>query len=265
MSRGARSLSALRKRAQSTASESGLKELAAELANDARAGARALGESCLRRAEKIGRERQRLECLYRLREALHARGVRVVAGVDEVGVGPLAGPVVAAAVVLGDAPDLPGLNDSKKLTREKRETLDAAIRSQAVAIGIYQVWTEEIDEINIFQATLRAMQGAVADLPIQPDHVLVDARRIPGIDVPQTPIIGGDGKDASIAAASIVAKVHRDEIMRRFDAVYPGYGFARHKGYGTEEHMAALRHEGPCPIHRRSFGPVRQLSSSPPF
>jgi len=257
VSRGARSLTALRKRAQAMIRESDLQELAAELGNDARAGARALGESCLRRAEKIGRERKRLEGLYQLRADLQARGVRLVAGVDEVGVGPLAGPVVAAAVVLGDSPDLPGLDDSKKLTPEKRETLDAAIRSQAVAIGICQVWTEEIDEINIFQATLRAMQGAVADLPVEPEHVLVDARRIPGISVPQTPIIGGDGKDASIAAASIVAKVHRDEIMRRFDAVYPGYGFARHKGYGTEEHLAALRHEGPCPIHRRSFGPVR--------
>ncbi|MCP3987360.1 MAG: ribonuclease HII [bacterium] len=263
MSRGARSLASLRKRARAVTHEAGLEELAAELANDARAGARALAESCLRRAEKIGRERQRMEGLFRLRGDLLAGGARFVAGVDEVGVGPLAGPVVAAAVVLGDAPELPGLDDSKKLTREKRELLDVAIRSQAVAIGICPVWTEEIDEINIYQAALRAMHGAVVDLSIAPDHVLVDARRIPGIDVRQTPIVGGDGKDASIAAASIVAKVHRDAIMRRFDAVYPGYGFARHKGYGTEEHLTALREGGPCPIHRRSFGPVRQYSATP--
>lgn len=263
MSRGQRSLAFLRKRVRSTTDESGLQRLATELENDGRVGARALAESCRRRAERLGREVRRMQGLFRLREELRAGGARWIAGVDEVGVGPLAGPVVAAAVVLDDVVELPGLDDSKKLTPEKRESLDAAIRSQAKGIGVCAVWTKEIDEINIYRASLLAMRGAVVELPVAPNHVLVDARTIPGIDMPQTAILGGDGKDASIAAASIVAKVYRDALMRRFDAVYPGYGFARHKGYGTEEHLAALRRQGPCPIHRRSFAPVRQLLPTP--
>ncbi len=263
MSRRQPSLASLQERARAATSESGLRRLAAELQADGRAGAQALAGRCRRRAARLGRERRRMERLFRLRDELRATGARVVAGVDEVGVGPLAGPVVAAAVVLVDTPELPGLDDSKRLTREERERLDAAIREQAVGVGVCEVWTEEIDRINIYQASLRAMGGAVADLPVAPDHVLVDARTIPGLEVPQTPLVGGDGKDASIAAASIVAKVHRDAIMLRLDARYPGYGFARHKGYATGEHLAALRRAGPCPIHRRSYAPVSQLPLFP--
>ncbi len=178
-----------------------------------------------------------------------------MAGVDEVGVGPLAGPVVAAAVVLPDRVSLRGLDDSKKLRPQDRERLDGEIRAQAVAVSIGEASSAEIDRVNILQATLLAMRRAVEALGTL-DHVLVDARTIPGVPVPQTPIVGGDGRDGTIAAASIVAKVHRDALMRRLDARHPGYGFARHKGYGTEDHLRALARLGPTREHRRSFAPV---------
>jgi ribonuclease HII len=196
--------------------------------------------------------------LFERRAELWRRGVRCVAGVDEVGVGPLAGPVVAAAVVLRECVDLPGINDSKKLSRVARERLDRAIREQAVAIGIGEVTPAEIDRLNIFEATREAMRRAVLFLSEQcpVDHLLVDARTVPGLRIPQTPLIHGDAIDGSIAAASIVAKVHRDALMRRLDEAHPGYGLARHKGYGTAEHIAALDRLGASPIHRRSFAPV---------
>jgi ribonuclease HII len=167
--------------------------------------------------------------------------------------------VVAAAVVLPERPRLPGLDDSKRLTRAVRERLAAAIEAQADDWSVAEVWVEEIDRRNIYQAALLAMRRAVDGLTGRPDHVLVDARRIPGISMPQTPLIGGDGRDASIAAASVVAKVHRDRIMERLDGDFPGYGFAKHKGYGTREHLRALWRLGATPVHRRSFAPVAQL------
>ncbi len=252
------SLSAMRERAQALTSESALRRIAGELERDGRRGALALAVRCRRRATSLGKERRRMASLFRLRDELARAGARSVAGVDEVGVGPLAGPVVAAAVVLEDRPVLPRLDDSKKLPREARERLDVEIRRQARSVAVAEVWPEEIDRINIYQASLLAMSRAVAALDPAPDHLLVDARRIPGVELPQTPLVGGDGRDASIAAASIVAKVHRDALMQRLDGEYPGYGFASHKGYATAEHMRALERRGPCPIHRRSYAPVAQ-------
>jgi len=253
------SLAALRVRALALGSAAALRRLAHDLEGDPRAGALALAARCRERASEIEREGRRMARLFALRARLASEGARVVAGVDEVGVGPLAGPVVAAAVVLPARPRLPGLDDSKRLTRLVRERLAAAILEQAEGFALAEVWVEEIDRRNIYQASLLAMRRAVDGLARRPDHVLVDARRIPGIDVAQTPIVGGDGLDASIAAASVIAKVHRDAIMRRLDREYPGYGFRRHMGYATREHLRALRRLGPSPMHRRSFMPVAQM------
>jgi ribonuclease HII len=145
------------------------------------------------------------------------------------------------------------------VVRAERERLAVDIRAQALALGVAEVWPDEIDRRNIYRAGLEAMRRAVLALGVAPDHVLVDARTIPGIDAPQTPLVGGDARDGSIAAASIVAKVHRDAIMVRLDGEFPGYGFALHKGYATASHLAALRDLGPCAVHRRSFAPVSQL------
>lgn len=253
-------LGVLRAQAEGLRSEAALRRLAAALRTDPRAGARALAERCLKRARSRERESRRLSRLFALRKQLRQAGARWVAGVDEVGVGPLAGPVVAAAVVLDGDPRLDGIDDSKRLTRAERERLDRAIRDCAHAISVVEVWNEEIDRLNIYRASLEAMRRAVGGLPGAPDHLLVDARTIPGIAIPQTALVRGDARDASIAAASIVAKVHRDALMKRLDADFPGYGFARHKGYGTGAHLDAIRRRGPTPVHRRSFAPVSQLS-----
>lgn len=167
--------------------------------------------------------------------------------------GPLAGPVVAAAVVLPPEAVLHGLNDSKLLGRSTRERLDGEIRGVALGIGIGVVDVSEIDRINIYQAGLKAMRLAVEQLPIVPRQVLVDARSIPGLAVPQTAFIQGDRRIYSIAAASVIAKVHRDRLMHELERQYPGYGFDRHAGYATVQHRAAIRRLGPCPAHRRSF------------
>ena len=187
-------------------------------------------------------------------------GLQRVAGVDEVGMGPLAGPVVAAAVVFADGEALDGIADSKILTRGERERAALAIRGRAVGIGLGIVEPDEIDRLNIYQAGLKAMRLAVAALPWEPDHVLVDGRTIPKLAIPQSRYAKGDGFVYSIAAASIIAKVHRDELMRRLDAIYPQYGFRRHVGYGTREHLAALRRFGPSPLHRRSFAPCARTA-----
>src|SRR5262245_22636070 len=252
-------LGVLRARALALSSGGALRRLAHRLEADGRAGARALAATCRRRASAVEREARRFDRLLALRTRLAAEGARIVAGVDEVGMGPLAGPVVAAAVVLPERPRLPGLDDSKRLTPLARERLAAAICEQAPALAVAEVWVEEIDRCNIYQAGLLAMRRAVEALAHRPDHVVVDARRIPGIAMPQTPIVGGDGLDASIAAASVVAKVHRDAIMRRLDGEYPGYGFGHHMGYATREHLRALRRLGASPVHRRSFAPVAQM------
>ena len=196
-------------------------------------------------------ERARLAQLSLFEKEYRMYGL--VAGTDEAGRGPLAGPVVAAAVILDPEKEILFLNDSKKLSEKKRESLFPEIMEKALAVGIGTVDAARIDEINILQATYEAMRQAFALLSPKPEVLLTDAVRIPGLTVRQVPIIKGDAKSISIAAASIVAKVTRDRLMREMDALYPAYGFVKHKGYGTAEHIRALKEFGPCPIHRRSF------------
>ena len=186
--------------------------------------------------------------------ALDASGL--VAGVDEAGRGPLVGPVVAAAVILDPRQPIPGLADSKTLSPAKRERLFHEIRAKALCCSVAQASAQEIDALNILQATLLAMQRAVAGLRLPPKLVLVDGNRLPVLPMRADAIVKGDSKVAAIAAASIVAKVHRDQLCVALDALYPAYGFAKHKGYGTAEHLTALALHGPCPEHRTSFRPV---------
>lgn len=192
--------------------------------------------------------------LLRRERSLRRRGFRAIAGVDEAGRGPLAGPVVAAACIFSSNVPILGVNDSKKLTRHQRQSLHTQLTSHpAVHYGVGVIDSEEIDRINIFQATIRAMQVAVAALSIPPDYLLVDGLQLPYPEVPVEKVIGGDGVCYAIAAASIIAKEVRDRLMEEYDGQWPEYGFAQHKGYGTELHRAALQKYGPCPIHRRSF------------
>ncbi len=179
--------------------------------------------------------------------------VAYICGIDEVGRGPLAGPVMACAIILPKDCEILYINDSKKLSAKKREALYDIILEQAVAVGIGQASPQRIDEINILQATYEAMRQAIGELSVTPELLLNDAVTIPEVSIPQIPIIHGDAKSISIAAASIVAKVTRDRMMVEYDKAYPGYAFAKNKGYGTAEHIAALKSLGPCPIHRRSF------------
>jgi ribonuclease HII len=190
---------------------------------------------------------------------LRLAGYRRIAGLDEVGRGCLAGPVVAAAVVLPDRHRIKGLRDSKVVPRPKREALYERILDRADAIGVGCVEVEVIDRVNILHATKLAMRQALERLPESPDHLLIDALSLPVVELPQRPIIDGDAISASIAAASIVAKVTRDRICDEMEERYPGYGFARHKGYGTRRHYEALLADGPCEWHRRSFAPIRTL------
>jgi ribonuclease HII len=191
--------------------------------------------------------------LYGFEREAWGEGLTRVAGVDEVGRGPLAGPVVAAAVILDPGRRIAGLRDSKLLTEARRERLAEEIWAQAVAVGVGEVDPATIDRINILEATRLAMRQALARLAAPPQLVLIDAVRLSALGCPQRAIIKGDRRSASIAAASIIAKVHRDRLMAEWDRVYPGYGFAEHKGYATEAHQSALRRNGPCPLHRRSF------------
>jgi ribonuclease HII len=257
---GRESLADIRQRIEAATSPRARRQIAATLAADSRRGARLLGVRVLAAESARKCERARISQLLSRRNRLLRDGLRFVAGVDEVGVGPLAGPVVAAAVVLPvhvDLDALEGLNDSKKLNAVVRERLATEIRRQAVAVSIGSVSVSDVDRLNVYHAALEAMRRAVYGLRGLAEHVFVDARTIPRIDVPQTAIVGGDALEASIAAASIVAKVHRDALMRRLEERHPGYGFDRHKGYGTAQHLAALSRLGPSPVHRRSFAPVR--------
>lgn len=251
-------LSQLRAQASGDMSDAVLRRFMRGLERDSRAGARALAEECARRLANTRKDRRRVRKLFALRRQLRGEGLRFIAGVDEVGVGPLAGPVVAAAVVLPDKIELPRLDDSKKLTAPQREQLSGVLREQALGWAVGVVAPQEIDRVNILQATLQAMRLAVLALPAhcRPEHVLVDARTIPGVAAPQTALIHGDAIDGSIAAASILAKVYRDELMTSLHDRHPEYGFAKNMGYGTAVHLAALRAHGPCPSHRWSFAPV---------
>ena len=186
-------------------------------------------------------------------QALAARGFSAVCGIDEAGRGPLAGPVVAAAVILPVGIQLPGVNDSKKITEKKREQLFDFVKENAIAWGIGQASETEIDEINILQATFAAMRRAADALQIPADFALVDGNRLPPLDIPAEYVIGGDGCVLSIAAASILAKVTRDRYMREMALQYPEYGFEKHKGYGTKAHYAAIAAHGICPLHRKTF------------
>ena len=204
-----------------------------------------------RRQEKLKAERERLEGMRVYERQYRERGT--LCGIDEVGRGPLAGPVVAGAVILQEDCEILYLNDSKKLSEKKRELLYDEIMEKAIAVGIGAVSPERIDEINILQATYEAMRIAISRLSVRPDLLLNDAVTIPQVDIPPVPIIKGDAKSVSIAAASIIAKVTRDRMMVQYEDLYPGYEFASNKGYGSARHIAALKEIGPCPIHRRSF------------
>ena len=201
--------------------------------------------------EKLEKELARLEAM-REYEGTYA-ACAYICGIDEAGRGPLAGPVVAAAAVLPKDCQIFYLNDSKKLSEKKRDLLFDEIKEKAVAYGIGIVSPQVIDEINILQATYEAMRQAISQLNVIPEILLNDAVTIPGVDIMQVPIVKGDAKSVSIAAASILAKVTRDRMMMEYDQIYPEYGFAKHKGYGTAAHIAALKEYGPCPIHRRTF------------
>lgn len=192
----------------------------------------------------------------RYERKLWAAGAQVVAGVDEAGVGPMAGPVVAAAVIFAPEVFVRGVNDSKQLSPERREELFIKVKEQALAVGVGLATPGEIDNLNIYWATMAASERALLALCRAPDHVLVDGRLIPELKWPQTKIVGGDRKSFCIAAASIIAKVTRDRMMVEYDTLYPAFGFAQHKGYCTPEHFAELAAHGPTPIHRRSFAPV---------
>ncbi|HWR57393.1 MAG TPA: ribonuclease HII [Thermodesulfovibrionales bacterium] len=197
--------------------------------------------------------------IYRHDESFRERGFRHVAGIDEAGRGPLAGPVVAAAAVLPSVIRIEGLRDSKKVPEKEREALFWELLFCALDIGVGIVDAETIDRINILQSTRLAMEIAVKDLSSTPDLLLIDAVRLPQVNIEQVPLIKGESKSASISAASIIAKVVRDGIMRDYDRTYPEYGFARHKGYSTKEHMEKIVLHGPCAIHRKSFEKVMTL------
>lgn len=220
-------------------------------ANDTRAGVVNLIAKYKKQEEKLQAERKRMEDMY-IYERKYA-DFSYICGIDEVGRGPLAGPVVAGAVILPKDCDILYLNDSKKLSEKMRETLYDEIMEKAVATGIGIVSPARIDEINILQATYEAMRMAIGELKVSPDLLLNDAVTIPEVKIRQVPIIKGDAKSASIAAASIIAKVTRDRLMVQYEDVLPGYGFASNKGYGSAEHIRAIQEIGPTPIHRQSF------------
>ena len=204
-----------------------------------------------RKLQRLESERERLEAMRAYERQYGERGR--LCGIDEAGRGPLAGPVVAGAVILPGDCEILYLNDSKKLTEKRRELLYDEIMEKAVAVGVGVVGPERIDGINILQATYEAMRMAVANLSVSPDLLLNDAVTIPLVEIPQVPIVKGDAKSVSIAAASVIAKVTRDRMMAEYDKIFPGYGFASNKGYGSAAHIAALKENGPCAIHRRSF------------
>lgn len=240
-------------------------DLEASLVADARAGARAILEAVERRRHEHRAEGQRLRNLLRHERALWAAGVARVAGVDEAGMSPLAGPVAAAAVVFPEETRIPGVDDSKRLDAKERERLAPIIRERASAWAVAFVEPEEIDRYNIYWAGLLAMHRAVSALEPAPEHLLVDGRRIAKLAVPQTRIVHGDALSLSIAAASILAKTARDARMTELDAVHPGWGFAQHKGYPVREHLDLLAQRAASPIHRRSFARVREALALPPL
>lgn len=232
--------------------------LLTELEQDSRSG---VIQAIAKRKKEIQKrldEDERLEGMLAYEKELYTQGIQLIAGVDEVGRGPLAGPVVAAAVILPKACKIPGLNDSKKIPKSKHKEIYEAVLQNAIAIGIGVKDNHVIDQVNIYEATKLAMMEAIGQLEPQPQHLLIDAMRL-DLPIPQTSIIKGDANSLSIAAASIVAKVTRDQMMEEFDREYPGYDFAQNAGYGTTKHLAGLDQLGVTPIHRRSFEPVKSM------
>ena len=229
-----------------------------ELILDGRAGVQAAISKRKRELQKQVDEDLRLEKMLAYEKELYTQGIQLIAGVDEVGRGPLAGPVVAAAVILPKACKIPGLNDSKKIPKSKHKEIYEAVLQNAVAIGIGIKDNQVIDQVNIYEATKLAMMEAIGQLEPQPQHLLIDAMKL-DLPISQTSIIKGDANSLSIAAASIVAKVTRDQMMEEFDRKYPGYDFAQNAGYGTAKHLAGLDKLGVTPIHRRSFEPVKSM------
>lgn len=233
-------------------------EVLQEILSDSRKGVQNLVQAYMKRLEKLSREKLRVESMYEVESSFYKKGMNLIAGIDEVGRGPLAGPVTVAAVILKPHWFAAGLNDSKKVTPVHREELSKKIHEEAVDISIYSLSPEEIDAVNIYEATMMAMYQAVKNLKVQPDAVIVDAMPL-HFPFPTVSMIHGDARSASVAAASIVAKVYRDHLMDEYDREYPGYGFAKNKGYGTAEHIHALEELGVTPIHRRSFEPVKSM------
>ncbi len=229
-----------------------------ELILDGRAGVQAAISKRKRELQKQVDEDLRLEKMLAYEKELYAQGIDLIAGVDEVGRGPLAGPVVAAAVILPKACKIPGLNDSKKIPKSKHKEIYEAVLQNAISIGIGVKDNQVIDQVNIYEATKLAMMEAIGQLEPQPQHLLIDAMKL-DLPIPQTSIIKGDANSLSIAAASIVAKVTRDQMMEEFDCEYPGYDFTQNAGYGTANHLAGLDKLGVTPIHRRSFEPVKSM------
>ncbi|SFV18985.1 ribonuclease HII [Bradyrhizobium arachidis] len=240
--------------------EASLEEI---LRADMRAGVRSILAAIEKRRFENRSEGQRLRKMLRFETLLWNEGQEAIAGVDEAGMSPLAGPVAAAAVILKPGTRITGIDDSKKLDANAREELAIEIKEKAVSWSVAFVEVEEIDTINIYWAGILAMRRAVEGLGVTPQHLLIDAKRLK--DIPQQAIIKGDAKSASIAAASILAKVSRDALMRTLDRRHPGYGFADHKGYPVRAHYAALAELGACDAHRRSFGPVREVLGLPPL
>lgn len=232
--------------------------LLTELEQDSRSG---VIQAIAKRKKEIQKrldEDERLEKMLAYEKELYTQGIQLIAGVDEVGRGPLAGPVVAAAVILPKACKIPGLNDSKKIPKSKHKEIYEAVLQNAIAIGIGIKDNHVIDQVNIYEATKLAMREAIGQLEPQPQHLLIDAMRL-DLPISQTSIIKGDANSLSIAAASIVAKVTRDQMMEEFDRKYPGYDFAQNAGYGTAKHLAGLDQLGVTPIHRRSFEPIKSM------
>ena len=232
--------------------------LLAELEQDSRSG---VIQAIAKRKKEIQKrldEDERLEGMLAYEKELYTQGIQLIAGVDEVGRGPLAGPVVAAAVILPEDCKISGLNDSKKIPKSKHKEIYEAVLQNAVAIGIGIKDNQVIDQVNIYEATKLAMMEAIGQLEPQPQHLLIDAMKL-DLPIPQTSIIKGDANSLSIAAASIVAKVTRDQMMEEFDREYPGYDFAQNAGYGTVKHLAGLDKLGVTPIHRRSFEPIKSM------
>lgn len=238
-----------------------------QLRRDSRQGARALYKSLEGRFRRQREERLRLDAMLNFERLLWKSGIRDIAGVDESGIGPLAGPVVAAAVMFEPGTEIPGVDDSKRLEPDVRVALAAEILRRSTGVGVGLATVQEIDTVNIYHAGLLAMRRAIEALPRTPQHVLVDARTIPGVAIAQSRFFRGDGINFSIAAASIIAKTERDRMMDELDRQYPGYGFASHKGYATSEHRAAVKRLGPSPVHRMSFPIIAELRGewSPAF